>query len=69
MKKNNCFLLGDSAGLATKDLGEGIRPAIESGLLAADEILGKGQYTKTAISRFSLNRFLRWIVGPLWFKA
>lgn len=65
LKRNNCFLIGDSAGLASLDLGEGIRAAIESGLLVANQILGKGQYTKKAISQFSLDQFLRWIVPPL----
>jgi flavin-dependent dehydrogenase len=69
VKKNNCFLIGDSAGLATIDLGEGISPSIESGLLAAEEILGQSQYSKTAISNISLNRFFQWIVEPLLFKA
>ena len=48
------FWLGDSAGLATLDLGEGIGPAVESGLMAANNILGKGPYEKSKISRFSL---------------
>ena len=64
VKRNNCFLIGDSAGLASVDLGEGISPSIESGLLAADEILGNCQYTKKAIPRFSLNRVFQWIVKP-----
>jgi geranylgeranyl reductase family protein len=33
------LLIGDSAGLAYPQSGEGIRPAVESGLLAADVIL------------------------------
>jgi len=39
IKQDNCFLVGDSAGLATLDLGEGIGPAVESGLMAANDIL------------------------------
>jgi flavin-dependent dehydrogenase len=35
----NAFLTGDAAGLATRDLCEGIGPAIRSGLRAADSIL------------------------------
>ena len=69
IKKNNCFSIGDSAGLATVDLGEGINPAIESGLQVADEIMGYGQYTKSAIDHFSLNRLLQWTVEPLLLKA
>lgn len=33
---DNLLLIGDAAGLASPQSGEGIRPAIESGLLAAD---------------------------------
>jgi len=53
VKRDNCFLIGDSAGLASVDLGEGIGPAVESGLLAAKEILGTGAYRKQAISTLS----------------
>jgi len=35
----NVLLIGDAAGLAYPQSGEGIRPAIESGLLAAETIL------------------------------
>ncbi|MCP4318144.1 MAG: hypothetical protein GY789_19525 [Hyphomicrobiales bacterium] len=41
-KMDNCFLIGDSAGLASIDLGEGIGPAVESALMVAEEILGEG---------------------------
>lgn len=37
------LLVGDAAGLAYAESGEGIRPAIESGLLAADVVLGRGE--------------------------
>ena len=53
VKRDNCFLIGDSAGLATADLGEGIGPAVESGLMAAQEILGTGTYRKSAITALS----------------
>ena len=36
----NAFLVGDSLGLATRDMGEGIGAAIRSGQLAAEAILG-----------------------------
>jgi flavin-dependent dehydrogenase len=38
----NVLLVGDAAGLAYPQSGEGIRPAVESGLLAADTILSAG---------------------------
>lgn len=59
VKRDNCFLIGDSAGLASVDLGEGIGPAVESGLMSAREILGTGEYRKDAISVFSLTGLLR----------
>jgi geranylgeranyl reductase family protein len=37
-----CLLVGDAAGLAYSQSGEGIRPAVESGLLAAKVILAAG---------------------------
>jgi menaquinone-9 beta-reductase len=40
------LLIGDSAGLAYPQSGEGIRPAVESGLLAAETILAaKGDFS------------------------
>ncbi len=61
VKRDNCFLIGDSAGLASLDLGEGIGPAVESGLLAASEILGRGKYEKSNVSKFSLNPPFQWL--------
>jgi geranylgeranyl reductase family protein len=37
---DNMLLIGDAAGLAYPQSGEGIRPAIESGMLAANTIIG-----------------------------
>ena len=54
VRRDNCFLIGDSAGLASIDLGEGIGPAIESGKMAAAEIIGDGAYTREAITHYSL---------------
>ena len=43
---DDVMLIGDAAGLAYPQSGEGIRPAIESGLLAASSILkANGAYT------------------------
>lgn len=39
MRADRVLLIGDSAGLAYAQSGEGIRPAVESGLLAAETIL------------------------------
>jgi geranylgeranyl reductase family protein len=43
-------LIGDAAGLAYAQSGEGIRPAIESGLLAARAIVAAGRDTRAAAS-------------------
>lgn len=53
IQKGNIFLVGDSAGLATRDMGEGIGPAIESGILAADAILRGTEYSIRSIPRSS----------------
>ncbi len=47
------LLIGDAAGLAYPQSGEGIRPAIESGLLAADTILAaQGDYQRANLDRY-----------------
>ncbi len=47
------------AGLATRDMGEGIGPAIQSGILAADSIASGSAYSLKSIPRFSLPSLLR----------
>ena len=48
------LLIGDAAGLAYSQSGEGILPAIESGLLAARAILkANGQYTRDRLTIYS----------------
>lgn len=54
VRSENAYIVGDAAGLATVDLAEGIGPAVESGQLAAREILGRDQYTLRRITKFSL---------------
>lgn len=51
---NNAFLVGDAAGLATQDMGEGIGAALISGSRAAEAILSGGEYTLDGIPRYSL---------------
>ncbi len=47
------LLIGDAAGLAYPQSGEGIRPAIESGLMAADVIIAAGgSYQKGRLSLY-----------------
>lgn len=55
VKRDDCFLIGDAAGLATLDLAEGIGPAVESGLMAANDILGKVDYQQSKVNKFSLS--------------
>ena len=57
-KHDNSYLIGDALGLATQDLGEGIGPAVESGISCAEEILGIGTYELDQITKESL------FVGP-----
>jgi geranylgeranyl reductase family protein len=48
------MLVGDAAGLAYPQSGEGIRPAIESGLMAASTILkAKGPYTVDRLTPYA----------------
>ena len=62
------ILIGDAAGLAYPQSGEGIRPAIESGLMAASAILSAaGRYTRDQLDpyerhlrkRFGVSRLAR----------
>jgi len=50
---DNAFIIGDAAGLATKDLGEGIGPAVESGMRAADTIINNTQFNLHSIHKKS----------------
>ncbi len=59
------LLVGDAAGLAYTESGEGIRPAVESGLLAAQTVLeAEGDYRREKLEayqerlekRFDMNR-------------
>jgi flavin-dependent dehydrogenase len=48
------MLLGDAAGLAYPQSGEGIRPAIESGLIAASAIVGaQGDYRRERLTPYA----------------
>jgi len=59
VRMENAFLIGDAAGLATRDMGEGIGPAVQSGILAARSIVeGKPFYLakmkKNSFSRYQM---------------
>ena len=53
LRSDNAFIIGDAAGLATLDLGEGIGPAVQSARLAADAIIGGKEYSLNAIHAYS----------------
>jgi geranylgeranyl reductase family protein len=59
VRRGNAFLAGDAAGLATVDMGEGISPAIKSGLLAAEAILSGKEYSLEQIPRYSIGSLVR----------
>lgn len=58
IQKDTVFLAGDAAGLATLDMGEGIRPAIASGIRAANAILGISAYSVQSIGKYSFRDIL-----------
>jgi flavin-dependent dehydrogenase len=59
----NAFIAGDAAGLATRDLCEGIGPAIRSGQRAANSILSGAPYSLEEVTGSSLGGGLvsRWM--------
>lgn len=54
LRLDKAFVIGDAAGLATRDMAEGIGPAVRSGLLAAEAIAGEADYTLETIAAHSL---------------
>ncbi len=61
----NAMIVGDAAGLATRDMCEGIGPAVRSGLMAADAILNGAEYSLESIARYTSDRSL--VYRPLEF--
>ena len=58
VRRDQAFLIGDSAGLSTRDLCEGIGPAVRSGLLAADAIASGGTYSLDRVRAHSVKQSL-----------
>ena len=54
------FLVGDSLGLATHDMGEGIGPALQSGILAAEAIQTRSSLDTRPIPRLSFPSLFGW---------
>ncbi len=59
VRRDNAFITGDAAGLATRDLGEGIGPAIRSGLRAAQAILKGSVYRLDDVTGLSVSSVAR----------
>ena len=55
---DHAFIIGDAAGLATLDMGEGIGSAVRSGILAAKAIVTGQLYSTRTINRFSFKNIL-----------
>jgi flavin-dependent dehydrogenase len=53
LQTDNAFLTGDAAALATIDMGEGIAPAIESGLRTAGAIIHGKPYRMPVTAKYS----------------
>jgi flavin-dependent dehydrogenase len=53
-RRGNALVIGDAAGLATRDLAEGIGPAVRSGILAANAIADDTAYELGSVSPYSL---------------
>ena len=64
VRRDNAFIVGDAAALATLDLAEGIRPAIESGLLAAEAIIQDSDYSLKSIPKYSWPSLVRPRIAP-----
>jgi flavin-dependent dehydrogenase len=59
------MLIGDAAGLAYPQSGEGIRPAVESALIAADVILDAGKdYTADKLALYQKGIEARYGLRP-----
>ncbi|HUO20810.1 MAG TPA: NAD(P)/FAD-dependent oxidoreductase [Steroidobacteraceae bacterium] len=59
VRRDNAFIAGDAAGLASRDLGEGIGPAIRSGLRAAQAILSGAPYRLDDVTGLSVASIAR----------
>lgn len=58
LQKGRIFFIGDAAGLATRDMGEGIGPSVESGILAAEAIASGKPLSLSSIRKRSFPRYL-----------
>jgi flavin-dependent dehydrogenase len=63
LREENAFVIGDAAGLATTDMGEGIAPAVRSGILAAEAIATGRPIGADSVRPLSQPRPLAWILA------
>jgi flavin-dependent dehydrogenase len=66
VQMNNSFILGDAAGLATRDMGEGIGPAVRSGILVAEAIINGKPISLKSVKKYS---FPRWKTAVVLLRA
>ncbi len=60
----NAFIIGDAAGLATVDLGEGIEPSIESGMICAESIITGKKFSLEKVKRrsFATKEYIKMMI-------
>jgi flavin-dependent dehydrogenase len=63
VRRDDAFITGDAAGLASRDLGEGIGPAIRSGLRAAEAIVAGTPYDLDDVTGLSVGSIARSMFG------
>jgi menaquinone-9 beta-reductase len=59
VRRGNAFIAGDAAGLASRDLGEGIGPALRSGQRAARAIIAGEPYELNDVTGLSVTSIAR----------
>jgi flavin-dependent dehydrogenase len=59
VRTGNVFIIGDAVGLASRDLGEGIGPAVRSDILAARAIVEKAEYSLKEVEGYSVPGFIQ----------
>jgi flavin-dependent dehydrogenase len=57
-ESDHAFITGDAVGLATLDMGEGIGPSVESGILAAKAVINGSRYSLKPVTKHSFIRIL-----------
>ena len=57
-QRGKVFLVGDALGIATRDMAEGISPAVQSGLLAGNAIAAQNEYSIQSIPKYSFPSIL-----------